>query len=69
MYMILQLCICTYKMIFYIGFQLPEQYRLMSQLPQKKKHKKHKREGRDNPLHETQGRKVIDFCVMISRKS
>ena len=27
--------------------QLPEQYRVMSQMPQKKKHKKHRREGRE----------------------
>lgn len=36
--------------------QLPEQYRLMSQAPEKrKKHKKHKKDGKDNSVHENQG--------------
>jgi hypothetical protein len=46
------------------GFQLPEQYRLMTQVPQKKKkHKKQKKEpGKEGPLQENQG--TFTFSVV-----
>lgn len=40
---------------------LPEQYRLMSQAPEKrKKHKKHKKDGKDNSVHENQDNSTLD---------
>lgn len=48
-------------------FQLPEQYRFMSQMPTKKKHKhKRKREsGTNGALQEATGSYALSFTVML----
>lgn len=49
-------------------FQLPEQYRLMHQMPQKKrKHKKHKKEGpgKEGPLPETTPGEIFSQKQML----
>ena len=51
------------KMSSTFVLQLPEQYRLMTQMPVKKKHKhkKHKKEiGKEGLFHESQGKSLPD---------